>query len=188
MMRKSVKIMALLAILGLGALAGVTQAYLTDYQTLKNSFRVGENTTDITEEFPPVTPVPPDEDPKIPKTISVKNTSGGNERSVDCYVRIRLAYSDLDIGGAVAISGLNDKDWIYDQQDGYYYYREILPAGATTKPLCTGFSIDGSQVEDTYSDLWDELSIQVYEESVQADGFSGYQDAWEYYGNVLANR
>lgn len=167
-----------------GLIAG-TQAFLSDYDTARNPFFAGGNETEITEEFPPLTPIPVKNNPVIPKRIYVTNSSSGSEgRNVDCYVRVRLSYSDMDIGKAVAVQGLDTKNWIY-QDDGYYYYIPILKKGSQTTALCSGFSINSKAVEDTYQDRLNQFSISVYEESVQAGDFSNWEAAWNYYDGSI---
>ena len=60
----------------------------------------------------------------------------------DCYVRMSLSYSNDDIGRGVKLTGLDTANWVYNSQDGYYYYRKKISEGEKTAPLCTGFQID----------------------------------------------
>ena len=64
------------------------------------------------------------------KHVSITNTSQIN----DCFVRVKVFY-----GGQLNIS-YEDKSqsgdlWTYSQEDGYWYYEPILPAGASTEIL-----------------------------------------------------
>ena len=43
---------------------------------------------------------------------------GADGISVDCYVRVSLAYSNSDIGRAVTMKGQNTTDWVYSD-DGF---------------------------------------------------------------------
>ena len=95
------------------------------------------------------------------------------------YARLSLGYSNHDIGKAVVLKNLDRINWI--KEDGYYYYRYPLKEGQSTTPLFTGFYIDFSRMDKTYLNQIAEFRIQVYEESVQAEGFSDYLSAWKYY-------
>ena len=171
---------------GIALMAGVlgiggTFAWFTAYDKKENLLAVGHNTTTITEDFPKPSPIPIPENPEYKKTVCVSNyTSGENGFGVDCYVRVMLSCSNSDIGNAVTLLGLNTTDW-EQRSDGYYYYKKILREGQKTTPLFTGFRIDSSQVMDTYRPWLDEFSIEVYEESVQAEGFADAQSAWAHF-------
>lgn len=104
----------------------------------------------------------------------------------DCYVRMSLSYSNDDIGRGVKLTGLDMANWVYNSQDGYYYYRKKISEGEKTAPLCTGFQIDPQKIDDTYRDSIKDFEINVYEEAVQAEGFSDYESAWRYFSDPLS--
>lgn len=162
-----------------------TQAYLSSFDQRTNTATVGYNETSIQEEFPDITPTPVSEKPQYIKNVQIVNQGGKAETSLsDCFVRAELSYSDSDIGKAVVLEGQNKKDWIY--RDGFYYYKNILKKGESTSPLFTGFHIDPQKVNGKYQELINDFEINVYEESVQAEGFSDVWDAFRYYGRALA--
>ena len=99
---------------------------------------------------------------------------------MDCYVRIALGYSNSDIGKAVTLKNLDTENWVY-KDDGYYYYKKLLREGECTTPLFTEVSIDSSRVEQSFLDTISEFEIQVYEESVQAEGAEDYEGAWRHW-------
>lgn len=185
MNRRKLNLFFLAALFVCTSLIGGTQAYLSDYDVAQNALFAGGNETEITEEFPSVTPIPVKNDPVISKRIFVTNSaSGSNGRNVDCYVRVRLSYSDMDIGKAISIQGLDTQNWI-PQDDGYYYYKPVLKKGSKTTALCSGFAINSRNVEDTYKDRLNQFYINVYEESVQAGNFSNWETAWNYYDSSI---
>ena len=104
----------------------------------------------------------------------------------DCYVRMSLSYSNDDIGRGVKLTGLDTANWVYNSQDGYYYYRKKISEGEKTTPLCTGFQIDPQKIDDTYGDSIKDFEINVYEEAVQAEGFSDYESAWRYFSDPVS--
>ena len=164
-----------------------TTAYFSDFAEKINIAAVGSVTTEIDEDFPDPTPIPIEKNPSYKKKIWTGNFSG-NEKgfNADCYVRMALSYSDKDIGKGVEILGLDTTNWVYDAQDGYYYYRNRVSEGKTTTPLCTGFRINAKKINDTYKENMQDFEINVYEESVQAEGFSDYKSAWNYFKNPIS--
>ena len=175
------RITVLAAAMGILVTVQGIAAYQSAFDTAENIIRVGSNTTEIGEEFPSPTPVAPEKNTDITKKIWVTNREQGADGiSLDCYVRVSLAYSNSDIGRAVTMKGQNTTDWVYSD-DGFYYYKKILREGEKTTPLFTGIFIDASKLEKTYLDQIDTFEVQIYEESVQADGFGDYKSAWEYY-------
>lgn len=165
---------------------GSTTAYFSSYDQVRNTVAVGNHASEIEEYFPTPTPQPIEENPEFEKTVWVTNVSGGEEGfSVDCFVRVSLAFSDYDIGNAVEFKNMDMTNWNYNSEDGYYYYVKPLKEGERTTPLFTGFTIDASRVDKTYLDKMEYFSIHVYEESIQTGEFSDYRNAWDYYTNPL---
>ena len=154
-----------------------TAAYLSASDQKVNTLAVGHVTTEIEENFPDPTPTPVEENPSYIKEIWTGNFSGG-ERGfhADCYVRMALSYSNYDVGKGVELLGLDTVNWLYNNEDGYYYYRNVVTEGEKTTPLCSGFRIDSSKIDDTYKDSNTEFEINLYEESDQAEGFSDFSD------------
>ena len=121
------------------------------------------------------------------KEIRIGNFSGSVKGfQADCYVRMSLSYSNDDIGRGVNLTGLDTANWVYNSQDGYYYYRKKISEGEKTTPLCTGFQIDPQKIDDTYRDSIKDFEINVYEEAVQAEGFSDYESAWRYFSDPVS--
>lgn len=179
MRKHSLKMMIPVLLLTLSATTGISSAYLTAYDETKNKISVGNNTTEITEEFPDPTPIEPDEIRQYSKKVQVTNLSARNDgSSVDCYVRVSLGYSNSDIKKALTLTNLDTENWTL-LEDGFYYYSKVLKEGESTTPLFTGFSIDGSKVEKEYLDLISAFEIQVYEESIQAFGANSCFEAWQ---------
>ena len=94
-------------------------------------------------------------------------------------MRMALSYSNDDVGRGVELN----MDWI--RQTGCITVRtaiitiEMLSRKEKkTTPLCSGFRIDSSKIDDTYKDSITDFEINVYEESVQAEGFSDFESAW----------
>lgn len=165
-----------------GAKCGMTSAYFSAYDAKNNITSVAHNDTLIEEEFPIVTPTPISQNPKYTKKVWVSNKSTSLESILaDCYVRVRISYSNADIGAAVQLLGLNTVDWI-KEEDGFYYYKKVLRKNENTSALISGYQIDSSKVEDEYKKLISDFEVNVYEESVQAEGFADYREAFGHFG------
>lgn len=175
------RITVLAAAMGILVTVQGIAAYQSAFDTAENIIRVGSNTTEIGEEFPSPTPVAPDKNTDIMKKIWVTNREQGAEgMSVDCFVRVSLEYSNSDIGRAVTMKGMNTTDWVYSD-DGFFYYKNVLKEGESTRPLCTEFMVEAGKIEKTYWEELKDFQIQVYEESVEAKPYESYQAAWAAY-------
>ena len=92
-----------------------------------------------------------------------------NVRNVPCYVRVFAEFSDPEQADAMRLD-FNTTDWTVKQTDGYYYYKKILPVGEATAPL----------FEEIYAEKDSaKLELIVYSESVQAEGSTSPQEAFQ---------
>ena len=167
----------------LGVLVGVqgTAAYQSAYDKAVNIVTPGNISSEIGEDFPNPPTIVPDKDIDIAKKIWVSNNpSGQNKIGADCYVRVAVGYSNSDIGKAVTMKNTDSENWIYGD-DGFYYYKNVLKEGESTRPLCTGFMVEAEKIEKTYWEELKDFQIQVYEESVEAKPYESCQAAWEVY-------
>ena len=164
--------------IGLTVLAGGVFFYFTAAAAMhvegiaKNITSMGKLQTRIVEDYRAPSNLMPGS--RVKKIVNVKNTG-----SVDAIVRIRVekALGALDEEGRFTPeTGLNP-DWIeiaYDdtgswvfQEDGYFYYSEILPAGEMSKkPLMTSFLLSPEAKNPCKGK---EGRIFLHMESVQAE-------------------
>lgn len=139
-------------------------AYFVSQEDAVNQVRVGENVTEIEEEYDPPQTMEADSD--YTKKVTVRN-----QKAVPCYVRV-----SAEITPPIAEAGLevdwNQTDWTEKQEDGYYYYKNVLPVGETTEPLLT---------ELHATEELDDFSMIVYSESIQSEGFDSPQEAFASY-------
>ena len=85
------------------------------------------------------------------------------------YVRVFAEFSDPEQADAMRLD-FNTTDWTVKQTDGYYYYKKILPVGEATAPL----------FEEIYAEKDSaKLELIVYSESVQAEGSTSPQEAFQ---------
>ena len=103
---------------------------------------------------------------EISKIARVKNT--GKEGS---WIRVK---ANLLINGGsipaaedndyIELLGVNDSDWTYNEDDGYWYYNEPLKSGETSEALFTGvkFTDDEDLIEGV-----DDSNLEVEAEGTQ---------------------
>ena len=154
-----------------------TQAYLTDQDGTVNVLKAGYQHSEISEVFPPVSPTPLIKNPIYTKKVQIVNNA--SEGNVPCYVRVRILYSNDDLARAVDLLDMDLTNWIYSSGDGFYYYKNILMPGEATTPLFGRIQLLKDAAEPTYQEQIEYLDLDVYEESIQAEGFADYQSAWE---------
>lgn len=154
---------------------GITYSFLTDRDSARNKFSIGETITTIDEEFTP---------PKVltPGTSFTKKPRVENLGNLPCYVRMRADFSDNNMQRYCDELDINTTDWKYDSADGYYYYNKLLEPGEKTSPLFTKVTIkttlsDGTVLTDAQMK---DFEILVYAESQQHIDHSGAHTANEY--------
>lgn len=168
-MRKSVKIIAVLALFV--AMAAVsfagTFAYLIRTDNLLNSLFVGENKITVEEEF--------DKPILKPGITFHKMPYAENTGNLDCFIRCRVDFSSSDAGmnnneGGYCTLDYNTQYWTYNPDDGYWYYKQILKPGESTKEhaLFTTATISNTVDEKDLEDFY----IFVYTESYQSGDHS----------------
>lgn len=163
------KLAVLLAVFLLaGAVTSGIYAYLSAKDSRVNRLTFGQNVIETEEEFPTPDPKPGD---SIEKKVRVKNTGG-----VPCFVRTRIQFSNGEAEGVSTLE-LNTTDWTESQEDGYHYYKHILPVGKNSADLLTAVKIaDSAHLEELK-----DFQIIVYSESVQSEGYEEgqFREAFE---------
>lgn len=168
------------AILCCGISFGITYAYLISNDNALNSFTVGENTVEVSEEYSSPEKLQPGV--QFVKKPSVKNT--GN---LPCFVRARADFSDSRAEEFCEELDINTENWEYDDSDGYYYYKGILEVDKTTEPLFTTVKLKTEKDDGTpyTNDDMQDFDILVYTESVEQGTHSAneYKTIWSDYKN-----
>jgi len=152
-------------VVALTGVAGIA-AYLTSGDTATNELVVGGVTSEIIEEFEPPKELKPGTSFK--KDVKVKNNGVS-----DCYVRIKAAFTDSEMESRCTVD-YNKTDFIYNEQDGYYYYPKPIKKDEETPSLFTMVTLDPNLSQSEIQ----AFDILIYHESYQANGFSDYQSAW----------
>ena len=143
MKKKNYKSLAfLLLLLGVGFIIGETIAYYRSSDTFTNAFNTGTYTMEVQELFQ-------SPDDWTPGTTTPKEIVATNRGNIPAAVRIKLTPSWEDEDGnpldlvdennveAAIIDFSNKKleDWIYNPNDGYYYYNKQLNPNENTSSL-----------------------------------------------------
>lgn len=123
---------------------------------------------------------------EVEKRVWVANTG-----TVDMLVRVKvtLAWGDtLDEAGNVIVNPdlgtdniiieYDTEHWLYDEKDGYYYYKGVLKPGEKTPPLFESFTLDAAADRD-YANKYGSILVEM--ECVQAggDGISYWQKEYK---------
>lgn len=156
-MKKNLKVFAALVVVVFGVMAiSRSLAYFTSEKDHDSQYQFSMIDTSITEEFE-----------KESENVYVKNPRIVNKGESDAVVRVYVEVSNstqkdnikfLDKEG----NPINPdrEDWIYNEDDGYFYYQHILPTGATTSTLF-------DKVEIIHVDKMEDFDIIVYSEAIQ---------------------
>ena len=179
------------------AAAVAVAAYFAAKDEKPNMVAVGEDTVSIAETF-----TPPDQTKPYQKLVKISNTG-----TIPCYVRARIEFSDSDSQSHASFSGETadpeasapadntffpadptdsdsytkhlPADWVYNETDGYYYYKNAVKPGEETNALLAWVKMNYGNNEQAAAH-----DIYVYSESVQTvdpktgSAYTDYSDAW----------
>ncbi|MCF0134770.1 MAG: hypothetical protein HUJ72_12955, partial [Blautia sp.] len=112
--------------------------------------------------------------------------NAASDKSVPCYVRVRVSVSDSVFKNALKYIGMDQTNWVYSSSDDFYYYKPVLQPGACTTALFEQIQIISAKLDINDAINPSEFVMDVYEESVQADDFTDYQKAWTYYTTPIS--
>lgn len=168
---------ALVALVAIGA----TFALFTDSHSTLNTVTMGNVKITLTEpQFSEDTDNTNTIANVVPRQVIDKDPTIENVCKNDAYVRVLLAYEGLTETQSQEVEALLDIDgenWIKGE-DGYYYYQNILAAGADPIVLFTKLTVPdwGNEINDT------EFKVNITAEAVQSD----YFDPSEEDGSIIS--
>lgn len=178
-MNKSNK--SLLRILVICLLISLITAVFAFYyrtQSIDNDLTVGVPKVYLGEKFDPT-------DKWVPGEDKQKEVKFGNEGDIDSYLRVRFTpklvladgteVTDSDILKDFALNYADDFDTNFtDGGDGWYYYKNILPAGQETPLTLKSVTISDSVGNDVHGNFTDysgsTFTVDIEGEFVQATG------------------
>ena len=112
----------------------------------------------------------------VEKVVKVKNTG-----TADAMIRIKIekVWGDgRDENGKLIINPELDTDniiihyntekWVYNAEDGYYYYMQVLKPGDVTSSLLDSFTVSGNKTDGRYKNKHADIVVNM--EMVQAAG------------------
>lgn len=134
-------------------------SYLFDKEKVENEFTVGIQSSHVEEEFEPYDKF--EEGQSYTKKVSVVN-----DGTVPCYIRVFAEVEDQETRDNTDID-YNTEDWI--KSGMYYYCKGIVKAGESTTPLFTTVTAR----RDVFN-----FNMICSSESVQADGYGGFEEAF----------
>lgn len=146
--------------------------YFTDKESKTNNINLGYNKIQVNENYTP--PL------NIKKGISyTKEPYITNIGNVECYVRIKSVISDSRVAEYLSLD-YNTENYTYNEDDGYWYYKNIVKPGERTESLFTTVSI-AEEADDIVLDGFD---IYVYAESVQTIEGKTMNEIWNNFNNI----
>ena len=176
---KSKSIIAALSVLGVIGVSGII-AYFTDTTTVTNNLTMGIVDIDLKEYtinedgekvvWADKTNISPGEViSKIPEINCV-------EGAVDCYIRAKVEINCKDTNLTTNSNMLtldninvNEDEWFYCEEDGYFYYKEIITDETEPVRLFSEVTIP-KELENEWS--LEEFSIDVTAEAIQSKNFT----------------
>ena len=181
-----VVLLTVCAVLLIASAAFGTIAYLTDQETVTNTFTVGQvgitlYETDNTKSDGSITYIG-NEYHLIPgHTYDKDPTIEVDSDSENCwlFVKIENGIAKIEDSNATVAAQMVANGWsIVDGEDSVYMYKEIAEPG-TAYPVFATFKIAGDGVDNDEIAKYADAEIVVTAYAVQADGFTTAQDAWD---------
>ena len=181
---------SLVAIVGALALVliGGSFAYFFYTQSFDNKFHLGTSETTFTETFrSPDNWTPCTETPKI---LSVSNTS---TTSINARIKITERWDKLN-EDRTAVTGetlplvvnnermavinfAHPQDWVYNNTDGYYYYRGDIAPNASTSTFIESVTFN-CDATTAYGSARYHLVLTI--DTISADADARSQEGWNY--------
>lgn len=168
-MEKVKKIGLIIIIMLIFISSKVTIAYLMTTSESENEFDVGIVKPKIQETF--------DKTSKTKKNINIKN-----DGNVDIYVRAYITYNfendDNTILEGIPVLNtdysisLSFSNWIYNEDDGYYYYKEAIMPNETTEDLI-------NEIKILYNGNDKYVVVTVLAEAVQKVPNKAINELWD---------
>ena len=151
----------LLSLVTLLLLIPFSKAYFSARHIVNNRLVIGQNINQINTEVSEIQGY--QSDASYSDETSITNTA-----SVDCYIRVFVAIDSTMVSIDFEYDSQN---WVYNQDDGYYYYKYAIKPNESTTPLFDEISIRNVEIKETFE-------VLIYSESVQSYGFSSPEVAF----------
>lgn len=164
MKRKGIVVSTILLIV---LIAGVSSAWFLDSEAKVNEFKMGTVKVEVLE---PGFEDKTDVEVGTPYDKNVMVISKGTKKT---YVRVRLipewSNPSLPVSNVV-LNLAENSNWVYSDDDGYYYFKYYLTQGQETSPLLESV---------TFTTLGPEYSGQTLTIKAVAEGVQITHEAWK---------
>ena len=131
-----------------GLSVGSAMAYFTTYATASGGGTVSLGSTTI---------IPEEKVVNMEKRISVKNTG-----DYECFVRVKVLAGDKYKDGLVFTPDAEGTWSLGD--DGYYYCKEVIAAGASSKTFSVKINVNSEDTDDFNVIVVQECTTALYKE------------------------
>ena len=162
---RNIPLILLIGLISFGFLG--TIAYLSSISLAKNTWKVAKVSNEVKETF----------HNKIKENVSIKNTG-----DIPTYVRAKIVISYEDNDGIIlddepvlntdySLTLSNSTNWIYNANDGFYYYKNIVNPNTETDILireCKELTTNTDKV----------LTVDIISQNIQANPTSAVEEAW----------
>ena len=166
--KKKILSVALAASLAAVAVVSSSLAYFTDTDQKDNVFTVGNVDITLTEPNWDATGKKEAED-MYPGEAVAKDPTVTNVGSNPAFVRIKITWPDTPkvTYRTDYVDGKLGNNWVYNEDDGYYYYSKVLEAGAAPTDALFDQIVLSTETTNGYDGEYD---IVVTAEAIQAQG------------------
>ena len=169
-MKKKLTLIITAATLAALVAIGAPLAWFTDSKEVTNVVTMGNVKIALTEPIFEADNENNTIENVLPNQPIVKDPTIENVGKNDAYIRAKINYEGLDETQAAQLEATMNIDgakWVKGADD-YYYYQEILPAGAEPIELFTEMTIPnwGNEVVDLH------FEVKIVAEAVQSDYFT----------------
>lgn len=162
---RNISLILLIALISLSFLG--TIAYLSSISLAKNTWKVAEVSNEVKETFKN----------KIKENVKIKNTG-----DIPTYIRAKIVVSYEDSEGVIltekpvlnsdySLTLSNSSNWLYNANDGFYYYTLPVEANEETDILireCKELTQNNNKI----------LTVDIISQSIQASPTSAVEDSW----------
>lgn len=188
------KLTLIVSAVALGALLAVggTLAWFTDTETATNTVTMGNVKIAIHEvgkdgvdnvigenEFSGLTFETVTPGANLDKDVTIENT-GANA----AFIRAKVTFEGVDANWAPLVLVDKDAKWTLDEEDGYYYYSDIVAKEGYTTSLFTDVTVPTTWGNEAANAT--DIKIIVTAEAIQADN-NGTDAKAAFTGNTITN-
>lgn len=162
----------LIAVIAVSLIGGGTLAYITREARTENVITAGDIKVKLYNMLDDDTTMPEEGIYGVLANISYPNiVYAHNECDYPEYIRMKVSKEVTDIDGtqldaSKMTPNYNTYDWTYSEEDGYWYYNEILEPHTSTEPLYESIYFDKT-INNTYKTST--LDMHIVVEAVQSD-------------------